>query len=120
MSTTPRRSARRTRSPAAVLARRAAVVMVVVGLVAFAVEGGEYSTRDLITRNTRRAQLELEVERLKKVVDSLTIEQELVANDAATLERIAREEYGMVRGDRELLYRIVDEVDETQRDSLTE
>jgi hypothetical protein len=36
-----------------------------------------------------------------------------VKNDSATQERIAREEFGMVRGDKEILYRFGDAPDST-------
>ena len=38
-------------------------------------------------------------------VDSLGRFLRLVKSDSATQERIAREEFGMVRGDKEILYR---------------
>ena len=120
MATTPRRSSRRGDTPARRLARRAAIVAGVVALLAFAIEGGEYGTRDLLSRTSRRAQLELEVAQLEAVVDSLTREKEAIEKDPATLERIAREEFGMVKGDREILYRFADDGDDADADSLRE
>jgi cell division protein FtsB len=78
----------------------------------FALQGGEYSTQELLSRTRRRAALELDVQALQRVVDSLTAEKPLVETDNATLERIAREEYGMVKGSRELLYRFADELED--------
>ena len=74
------------------------------GAVYFAVFGGEYSLIEVQRirneLNQERARLELaniEVERLRARVDSLQ-------NDSATIERIARERWGMIRpGER--LYR---------------
>jgi cell division protein FtsB len=45
---------------------------------------------------------------LQHEVDSLGRFLRLVKSDSATMERIAREEFGMVRGDKEILYRFGD------------
>ncbi len=105
-STGTRRRTRATR-----IAWRVGLVVAVVLVAVFAVQGGEYSTQELLSRTRQRAALELEVQALQRVVDSLTAEKQLVETDNATLERIAREEYGMVKGSRELLYRFADELD---------
>jgi cell division protein FtsB len=80
------------------------------GLVAayFAVQGGEYSTRDLYVLRGRTAKLTREVDSVQHQVDSLGRFLRLVKSDSATMERIAREEFGMVRGDKEILYRFGD------------
>lgn len=92
-----------------VVLRRVALGAALVALIAFAVAGGEYGTFDLMDRTQRRAELESRVALLQGVVDSLEAELELVRTDPVTLERIAREEYGMVKGDRELLYRFAED-----------
>ena len=74
----------------------------------FAVQGGEYSTRDLFVLHRRNATLTREVDSLQRQVDSLARFLKLVKSDSATQERIAREEFGMVRGDKEILYRFGD------------
>ncbi|MFL5489047.1 MAG: FtsB family cell division protein [Gemmatimonadaceae bacterium] len=74
----------------------------------FAVQGGEYSTRDLFVLRSRTGTLEREVDSLQRQVDSLGRFLRLVKSDSATQERIAREEFGMVRGDKEILYRFGD------------
>jgi cell division protein FtsB len=71
----------------------------------FAVQGGEYSTRDLYVLHKRTRTLTRQVDSLQKQVDSLGRFLKLVKSDSATQERIAREEFGMVRGDKEILYR---------------
>jgi cell division protein FtsB len=71
----------------------------------FAVQGGEYSTRDLYVLRRRSANLTHQVDSLQHEVDSLGRYLRLVKGDSATMERIAREEFGMVRGDKEILYR---------------
>ena len=71
----------------------------------FAVEGGEYGTRDLWRQRIRTRDASDSVKALAHVVDSLERYKRLVQTDPATQERIAREEYGMVKGNKELLYR---------------
>ena len=74
----------------------------------FAVQGGEYSTRDLYVLSRRNRALTYEVDSLQRQVDSLGRYLRMVKGDSATMERIAREEFGMVRGDKEILYRFGD------------
>ena len=74
----------------------------------FALQGGEYSTRDLFVLRGRTQRLTHEVDSLQRQVDSLARFLRLVKSDSATQERIAREEFGMVRGDKEILYRFGD------------
>src|SRR5712671_7040138 len=74
----------------------------------FAVQGGEYSTRDIYVLSRRNRTLTREVDSLQRQVDSLGRFLRLVKSDSATMERIAREEFGMVRGDKEILYRFGD------------
>jgi len=71
----------------------------------FAVQGGEYTTRDLYVLHSRTRTLTRQVDSLQRQVDSLGRFLKLVKSDSATQERIAREEFGMVRGDKEILYR---------------
>ena len=82
-------------------------VLIVVA-VFFAVQGGEYSTKDLYVLDRRNRTLAHEVDSLQRQVDSLGRYLGLVKGDSATMERIAREEFGMVRGDKEILYRFGD------------
>jgi cell division protein FtsB len=71
----------------------------------FAIQGGEYSTRDLYVLHRRTGTITRQVDSLQHQVDSLGRFLRLVRSDSATMERIAREEFGMVRGDKEILYR---------------
>ena len=80
----------------------------------FALQGGEYSTRDLYVLHSRTKTLTHEVDSLQRQVDSLGRFLRLVKTDSATMERIAREEFGMVRGDKEILYRFGDSIDTTE------
>lgn len=71
---------------------------------AFAVEGGEYGTIDLLRQRSGKRRLTTAVDSLTRVVDSLARYESRVRRDPALQERIAREEFGMVR-DGEILYR---------------
>ncbi len=70
----------------------------------FAVQGGEYSTVDLVRQRAYQRRLTAEVDALQQQVDSLTALARAIESDPAMQERIAREEFGMLRGN-ELLYR---------------
>jgi cell division protein FtsB len=73
----------------------------------FAVFGGEYSVFEL---GRARSSVEVERERLGQVtaeIDSLAAWADSLETDAATIERVAREDFGMIR-DGETLYRFAD------------
>ena len=89
--------------------------LLVFGAIFFAVQGGEYSTRDLWRQRQVKQRLSIETDSLTREVDSLRKEAVAVQTDRATQERIAREQYGMVRGDREILYRFGEPKDSTPK-----
>ncbi len=72
----------------------------------YAIEGGEYGTSDLLTQRDRHTALARNVGVLEADVDSMRAELKAVTSDPVRLERMAREEWGMVRGEKELLYRM--------------
>ena len=72
----------------------------------FAVQGGEYSTLDIWRQRNRLHDQAAKADSLRRAVDSLTRVERAVRTDTATQERIAREEFGMVRGN-EILYRFI-------------
>jgi cell division protein FtsB len=76
-----------------------------IGAIAFALMGGEYSSMDLWRQRNVKLRLVAETDSLARVVDSLKRVSHAVATDRATQERIAREQFGMVKGDKEILYR---------------
>ena len=78
----------------------------IIGALVFAVQGGEYSTLDIARQRQRLTELTTRSDSIKRAVDSLTRAERLVRTDPATQDRIAREEFGMVRGD-EMLYRFL-------------
>ena len=90
------------------------IAVAALGAVVFAVQGGEYGTTDLLRQRQRRAVLLATNDSLQRIVDSLTQYKHRVETDPALQERIAREEFGLVRGNKELLYRFV-EPDSTAR-----
>jgi cell division protein FtsB len=89
--------------------RRLLVAAGVLAALAFAIEGGEYGTRDLMRQKQRRARLALAIDSAQHVVDSLRRYRKRLETDPALQERIAREEFGLIRGDKELLYRIAED-----------
>ncbi|MEO5815847.1 MAG: hypothetical protein ABIT20_11270 [Gemmatimonadaceae bacterium] len=92
-------------------AKRIKQVLFGVGVIAalvFAVQGGEYGTRDLVRQRTRKRVLVATIDSLQHVVDSLKRYKRRVETDPVLQERIAREEFGMVRGSKELLYRFAE------------
>ena len=85
---------------------RLAFWLLAIGAIVFALQGGEYSTRDLWRQRKFKQKLTAETDSLQRQVDSLRREAHSVLTDPVTQERIAREQYGMVRGNKEILYRI--------------
>ena len=90
------------------LLKRLAALALAVAVVIFAVEGGEWGTFDLMSQKSRMARLEHSVDSLQHVVDSLKRYRKRLDTDPGLQERIAREEFGMVRGNKELLYRFTE------------
>lgn len=93
--------------------RKAGAWIVVLGALYFLLFGGEYTFLDLWLMEREHEEevqeleaIRVEVDRLKQVADSL-------ATDSAALERLAREQYGLIR-EGERLYRFVepDTIDE--------
>lgn len=83
--------------------------IVIAGAIFFGLQGGEYSTRDLFKQRARKEKLRISLDSLQRQVDSLKAVKRAIETDTAVQERLAREEFGMVRGDKELLYRFVED-----------
>ena len=77
-----------------------------IGLLALAVWGGEYGTADWITIRRQLADERARVAALRIELDSLTTLAHDLETNPAVQERIAREQFGMIR-DGEVLYRVV-------------
>lgn len=95
-------------APKSTLAKRAALIVAAIAVVTFAIQGGEWGTLDILSQSKRMARLETEVDSLQHIVDSLRVYRERIDSDPALQERIAREDFGMVRGNKELLYRFTE------------
>jgi cell division protein FtsB len=87
-----------------VLVKRLIWAALGLGAGVFAVQGGEYGTADLLRQRARKRAVVAEIDTLARQVDSLQRLKRRLVSDAALQERVAREEYGMVRGEKELLY----------------
>jgi cell division protein FtsB len=85
--------------------KRAGWIILGAAGLAFAIQGGEYSTVDLIRQQRAKKQLVRDIDALNRAIDSLRQFRDRVERDPATQERLAREIFGMVRGEKELLYR---------------
>ena len=71
----------------------------------YAVFGGEYSLLELRRAKSQIVNQERELAALQTTLDSLRAWVDSLQNDSATLERLAREKFGMIR-DGEILYRL--------------
>jgi cell division protein FtsB len=81
--------------------------LAIVFAIYFAVQGGEYSTVSLFRQRQRERDLAQMVDSLQRDLDSLKLLKRRIETDPATQERIAREDFGMVR-EKELLFRFLD------------
>jgi len=77
-----------------------------VAALAFAVEGGEYGTRDYLRLSRQARDARARITQLRHEVDSLSQVERALRTDSATQERVAREVYGMIR-EGEVLYQVV-------------
>jgi cell division protein FtsB len=93
--------------------QRLIFALILLGGLFFAVQGGEYSTMDLWRQRERQKLLFAQTDSLSREVDSLRKMVKAIQTDPATQERIAREEFGMIRGNKEILYRFGDSAETT-------
>ena len=86
------------------------LVWIVIGAVVliYALQGGEYSTTALLSQRARAKRMRASMDSLRHEIDSLAKVKKAVQADPAVQERIAREEFGMVRGNKEILYRVAE------------
>ena len=77
-------------------------------LALLAILGGEYSSVDWLTLRRQVAAERDSVAALRAALDSLARVARALENDPATQERVAREQFGLIRNG-EILYRIVPE-----------
>jgi cell division protein FtsB len=72
----------------------------------FSVWGGEFSVFDLARVRRQRQAAQDSAAAYRREADSLKAQAAKLANDPATIERVARERFGMIR-EGETLYRFV-------------
>jgi len=97
------------------IGKRLLAALVIIAVAAFAIEGGEFGTTDLFRQSREKRRVTRAVDSLQHLVDSLKRYANAVEHDPATQERIAREMFGMVRGDKEILYRFTEKPDSTNK-----
>lgn len=86
---------------------RAVVAIVVGAALYYALFGGEYSVFEVMRLQQRAEQEQLRLDSLRAEVMALEARADSLESDSATIERIARERYGLIRpGER--LYRFVE------------
>ncbi|HEV7704246.1 MAG TPA: septum formation initiator family protein [Gemmatimonadaceae bacterium] len=86
------------------------LVWIAIGAVVlvYALQGGEYSTTALLSQRARATRMGASMDSLRHEIDSLARVKKAVLADPQVQERIAREEFGMVRGNKEILYRFAE------------
>jgi len=89
------------------IATRVVLGAMAIAAIGFAVQGGEYGTTDLLSIRGKLAEQQAIVDSLEKRVAELAEYRKAVETDPLVQERIAREEFGMVRPG-EVLYRFAD------------
>lgn len=85
-------------------------VVLLAGAAYFAIFGGDYDVFDVRRVRQERAVEEQRAADLAAEVDRLRARRDSLATDSATLDRIARERYGLIR-DGERLYRFAEPAD---------
>lgn len=85
-------------------AQGVALAVFVAGL-AFGAFGGEYGTFDWLQLKRQVRQEREAIEQLNLQLDSLRREADALEHDPATQERVAREQFGMIRPG-EILFRV--------------
>ena len=83
----------------------------------FALFGGEYSVFEVRRIRAERVELEQRLVELEQANECLKAWADALQTDSATIERLARDRYGMIRAG-EVLYRITGPTDSVPRDSV--
>ena len=89
------------------IVRRVLGVVAALFVLWWAVQGGEYGTTDLLRQRRAITAERASIDSLERIVRGLQAAKRQVESDPVTQERIAREEFGMIR-DGEILYRFID------------
>ena len=91
-------------------------VLLLAGAAYFALFGGDYGYFEVRHLEKERTAEEARVQALQAQVKELRSRADSLDHDSATIERLAREKYGLIRSG-ERLYRFVDSAKATPRDS---
>lgn len=86
--------------------RRVLFGIIVLAVIWFALQGGQYGSYDLWQQRRQKTRIQHEIDSLTRRVDSLRKYRARLDTDRELQEKLARENVGMVRGDKELLYLI--------------
>jgi cell division protein FtsB len=97
------------------LIRKLAAGVVIAAALYFLALGGEYTFADLWRIDRMHDREVAELEAVHAQVQTLQQRADSLETDSATLERIAREQYGMIR-DGERLYRFVEDSVSVERE----
>ena len=79
--------------------------LLVVGGIVFGAFGGEYSTLNWWQLKRQVREQEQAIAEVRHQIDSLEVWATALESDSATQEKVARENFGMIR-DGEMLYRV--------------
>ena len=91
------------------IGRKVVFVLGGFGVAWFAVQAGQFSMFDLFRLSREQRKVSRSIDSLTRVVDSLQRYRHQIETDPALQERLAREVFGMVRGN-EVLIRFVDSI----------
>ena len=91
-------------------ARQVLLGIVLAGIAYFAVQGGEYGTVALVKQRFEKRAAKRAIDVLQQQVDSLSKVRVGLQSDPAVQEKIAREEFGMIKP-KEILYRFAEPAD---------
>ena len=91
-------------------------VIMLAGAAYYALLGGDYGYFEVQNLEKERSTEEARVKALNVQVEQLKSRADSLEHDPATLERVAREKYGLIKNG-EKLYRFVDSVKASPRDT---
>ena len=87
---------------------RAALVGILAAAGYYFVLGGEFDVFDLRELRSEHAQVGARVDSLEATADSLEARADSLATDSAVIERVARENHGMIRDGERVYYFVPD------------
>jgi cell division protein FtsB len=95
--------------------RRRILFWSVIGLAVLTLVTGNYGAFQIYRLNREKAELEQEIERLKKEQEALIRNRERLKNDISYIEKVAREKYRMVR-EGEQVYQVIPKKDKEKQE----